>query len=99
DRSIHYPWLFVRKGLQFRIMGCSDSRYMAFQQKGKNSTCQGRTLAWIGTRTQFIKQYQCSQTTTICPMNQCFRHLTTYIGCLSLYFFLNATQYINDAAQ
>src|SRR6266566_646832 len=84
DRSINHPWLFVRKSLQFGIMGCRNSRHMAFQQKGKNSASKGRTLARIGTRTQFIKQYQCSQATALSLMNQSFRHLTAYVGCLSL---------------
>src|SRR6266516_2840414 len=98
DRGIDDTGLLVREGLQFGVVRGRDSRYMAFQEICEYSACEGRTLAWVGTRAQFVEQYQRLQAATLRFACQCFRHLATDIGRFALYFFLDALQYFDDAA-
>src|SRR5438128_931800 len=74
-------------------------RYMAFEQVGQNGTRQGRTLAWIGSCSQFIEQDQEARSMFLQLLEQFIRHLASNVGRGLTLLFINTPQNLDDAAQ
>src|SRR4051812_1101058 len=72
---------------------------MTFEQIGQDCPGQGRSLAWVSTRTQFIKKHQCTQALAFRCANQRLRETSADIWRIPSNLLINLAQDLYNPAQ